>query len=80
MVFIVVIVLELTHEASDEIGSWNISVLSMGPFGYCSHFVRGDNMKRRDEIGPWNISVVSVGSFGFCSYLVRGENMKRLMK
>ena len=33
-------------EASDEIGSWSISTLSVGPFGYCSYSVIDDNIKR----------------------------------
>ena len=35
----------------DEIGSWSISVLSVGSFGYCRYFVRGDNMKRLMKYG-----------------------------
>ena len=43
---ILVIMLEVTTGSVDEIRSWNISVLGVGSFGYCSYFVRDDNMKR----------------------------------
>ena len=29
----------------DQIGSWSISVLTVGSFGYCSYYVKGDNME-----------------------------------